>query len=160
MFAVFLFGHDLNLGPKAFDFALHQEEFGPKLMPMNTTQVPLVPCTEQHYNFTPSLKSAFHKLNMSMGLCPPLDHEFKVKGKLTSDIFDRLRVVVTRCNTTADPLCANDSSFAAMEAGRFQIIVPFVHTNVNPGSENYREFYLTDTSSFSFSSTLGVCATA
>ena len=46
MFAIFLFGYDLNVSPRAFDFYLYEELFGAKLMPLNSTQVPLVPCTE------------------------------------------------------------------------------------------------------------------
>ena len=56
-----------------------------------------------------------------------------VKGKMTSDVFSRLRVVVQRCNNTIDPLCVNDTVFAEMEAGRFQIVMPFVDSNINAG---------------------------
>ena len=69
---------------------------------------------------------------------------------------------MNRCNWAIDPTCVNDTIFAGIEAliGKFVVSLPIVHTNINPSSENYREYYLTDQNFFTFSSQLGVMAFA
>lgn len=86
----------------------------------------------------------YSKLQLKVGLCPPLGHEFKLKGKLTSDLFAGLQILVKRCNSTIDPTCAPDAYFSAVEAsvGQFPLLPIFVNTEINPNSQDYKAFAL------------------
>ena len=83
---------------------------------------------------------------MNTALCPPLGQDFTVEGKVSGDIFKVFRVLVDRCNPATDLTCMSDAAFAATEAaaGMFNLVIPIVNTNVNPGSSVYKEYYLGD----------------
>ena len=51
----------------------------------------------------------------------------------------------------------NDATFAAVEAsaGMFNLVVPLINTNINPGNADYKEFYINDRNMIVFSSQLG-----
>jgi hypothetical protein len=89
------------------------------------------------------MKVQYTKLKVWQGLCPPLGYEFTVVGKVSSDTYMDFRIDINRCNTT-DPTCASDAYATAVETamGSFQMVVAFVNTNINPGSSNYRQFYI------------------
>jgi hypothetical protein len=57
---------------------------------------------------------------------------------------------ISRCNSTTDASCASDAVFGATEAamGSFTLVLAIVNTNINPGSEDYRQFYLEDRNIF------------
>ena len=100
---------------------------------------------------------------MSGAKCPPLNHEFTVNGKMTGKGFKNFNIVVERCNTTTDPTCASDAMFTMIEAqvgGKFQLLMPIIHTNINIGQEQYRNLYLEEKNALTFSSQLGVVALA
>ena len=61
MFGLMLYGFDLGATPKLFDFTLNQETYAAGLVHLNTTEVQLVPCTEEHLAFTSELKFVYHK---------------------------------------------------------------------------------------------------
>jgi hypothetical protein len=69
-------------------------------------------------------------------------------------------VIVSRCNNTIDPTCANDSYYAAVENAfsTFRLNVPFINTLINPGDQDYRSYYLDDSNGFVFTSKLGSTA--
>lgn len=131
MFGVFVYGIDLNTPVyRLFDITLHQQFYSTGHVLINDTTVPLVQCTEEHFKFDDQLKEMYGKLKLNIGLCPPLGYEFKLRGKLTSDIFASLQVLVKRCNSTTDPTCAPDAYFSAVEAtiGQFPLFPIFVNT--------------------------------
>lgn len=134
MFGINLFGFDLTSPLKMFDIKLYQESYSPIFNLINRTDVPLVPCSLSHFSFNDKIMKSFFDLNMSKGLCPLLDYNFKVKGKVTSDIFSQIRVTVSRCNSTLDPYCMNDTQFGAIEAfvKQFTLVVPLITTYINP----------------------------
>ena len=71
---------------------------------------------------------------MSKLLCPPLNQEFKMMGKKTSDTFARFRVSVEHCNKTIDPACVNTSEFNSISGSvtEFSLAIPFINTKINP----------------------------
>ena len=95
---------------------------------------------------------------MSGALCPPLGHTFTVEGKISDSLYKQFKILVNRCNTTADPSCMNDTIFAGVEAalGQFVFVVPLINTNINSESSTYKEFYIADQNYFRFSSQLGI----
>jgi hypothetical protein len=67
---------------------------------------------------------------------------------------------MTRCNSTVDPTCANDTIFSMVEAavigGRFRLVLPTITTNLNPASQNYKNYFIDDTNIFSVTSQMGI----
>lgn len=114
MFGVLIFGFDLTTPFKLFDINLYQEYYNPVFSLINRTEVPLEPCSSSHFNFSDKIRASYAELNMSRGLCPPLNYVFETRGKITSDIFSQFRLSVKRCNSSLDPNCANDSQFASI----------------------------------------------
>ena len=72
-------------------------------------------------------------------LCPQLGYTFRLQGKPSSIQFKMLNINVSRCNSTLDFTCVNDTVYAGLEAtvGRFVMAVPYINRNINPGSDNY-----------------------
>ena len=73
---------------------------------------------------------------MSKGLCPPLDYEFNLRGKFSSQIYNSIEIIITRCNATLNSSCMTDADFAAYEAahGQFVIMMPIIQKYVNAGN--------------------------
>lgn len=70
-------------------------------------------CTNAHFNFDDSLSSLSERLPLGYGLCPPIDYKFSIKGKISSEWYNHLKVNISRCNATEDTTCAPDAVFAA-----------------------------------------------
>lgn len=87
MFGIGLFELDITSPIKAFSISLWQESFTPVYNLINRTEIPLLPCTEDHFNFNDDIRSSFHVLNLSKSLCPPLGHKFEVNGKISSSLY-------------------------------------------------------------------------
>ena len=98
---------------------------------------------------------------LSAGLCPPVGQVLNLQGKASSAQLSALRLDVTRCNSTLDPLCVNDTVFAAYEASvkTFNLIPMYINTNINPRSQNYKQYFLEDQNLFYFNTQLGVRTT-
>ena len=82
MFAVSIEDIDLN-DPNLtyFNLTLEQKHYNNGNL-MNSTSLPMVPCTEAHWNMSMKILRAFQ---VSSGWrCPPLDHVFTVGGKKIS----------------------------------------------------------------------------
>jgi len=99
----------------------------------------------------------YSKLGFDKFLCPPVGQQFHLTGKFISNIYSQISVVISRCNSTLDATCANDTYFTAIEnqLTSFRLNVPFINTLINPGNQQYRSYYLDDSNGFSFSSQLG-----
>lgn len=159
MFAITLFGFDLsNTTYKLFNITLWQSFYGPGYSFLNETMIPLTPCTPEHLDFGDNVKSVFYKFNMTKSLCPPLNFEFQVGGKPISDISSVLTILVSRCNGSVDPGCVSSSELNSIEAkvNKFTLIVPVINVQLNPGSENYKSYYLEDRNYFQFDSSMGM----
>ncbi len=82
MFSVNLFSFNLTSSNRLFDITLNQDYYSPIKNFINTTFIPLVPCTIQHYNFSEEIVKNFHRFNLSGSLCPPLGHSFDLRGRM------------------------------------------------------------------------------
>ena len=159
MFAVMIQGFNLSGGggfPKLFDVTLDQVHFV-NGMPANSTRLTLQQCTQAHFDFNSDLSTISQRIPIHEGLCPPIGSVLNLKGKLSSSDARFMNLTVARCNSTIDPTCANDTMLATIESlmGRFVFLIPFINTNINPGSQQYRKYYWEDQNAFYFSSTLG-----
>ena len=75
-------------------------------------------------------------------------------------MYKLMRLQINRCNSSIDPTCVNDSTFAGIEAtvGRFVMVVATLQTNLNPSSQQYKEPFISDQQYFTFNSQLGANA--
>ena len=110
----------------------------------NRTQFTLEQCTEAHLSFNEKLRTETQKLPLSNAFCAPIGAVLKLQGKIASPLFSYLKLNITRCNSTVDPTCANNTIFSAIEAavGSFMAGPFFINMNVNPGNQNYKEYYI------------------
>ena len=136
MFAFLINGFNLTSVPKLFDLTLLQQTYSAGYVHVNTTQIPLVQCTEQHFAYSEELRIRYQRTGLSSALCPQLGTQLSVQGSASDDIYKLLRLNINRCNSTIDPTCVNDSTFAGIEAtvGRFAIAVVALQMNLNPSS--------------------------
>ena len=111
MFGIMIKNIDLNAESKLFDIALTQEIYSSGNVLLNSTDVPLVQCTSEHFAFNEDLNQIQNKIPINLGLCPQIGQEVVVKGKYSSDLFAQLRVSVSRCNSSSglNKTCANQS---------------------------------------------------
>lgn len=95
---------------------------------------------------------------MSYGFCPNLDETLTVEGQVTSSSYKRLVFLINRCNSTADPTCANDTVFLAHQAAvsQFELVMAVIKPVINAGNQHYKEFIIEQKHLFYFDSTLGV----
>lgn len=145
MFGILVFGVNLNnASMKVFDVKMYQEEYTPLLQMVNSTEVPLVACTEQHLNFNSEVKSQYTPLYFYQKLCPAIGQQTTLKGKVTSDVFKRFKVTISRCNNTVDPTCISDAMFNSMEAAmnQWMVGIPIINYLLNPSQEEYKDFYI------------------
>ena len=129
---------------------------------VNKTAVPMEQCTSEHFNFGSDLTSALNRLEFSSMLCPQIGQTYSIQGKPSSAVANFLSVVIRRCDPATDLFCANDTIYnmAELGVGRFVMAIPFVNVQVNPGSQEYKIFYLEDQNIFYFNSQLGTLAFA
>jgi hypothetical protein len=75
MFAVALSGYSLT-DPSVtyFDISLYQNYFSPLYNIINSTRVPLVACTPDHFAFNSDILSLYYKFNLKHSLCPPIGY--------------------------------------------------------------------------------------
>lgn len=140
MFAIYIFGLNITIPTnRPFDIKMYAEEFVPLFQMTNQTEVPLVQCTSDHLNFNEIIKNYYGPFDFASHLCPVLNQQGVVKGKVTSSIFKQLKITVARCNT-ADPTCMSDVDYAALEAsnGPFTIAIPVINTLINPTEQVYK----------------------
>ena len=157
MFGFFVFGLNISsTTARPFDFKLIQEEYTPLLQLINSTEYPLVQCTPDHLAFTEKIKSYYTPFMFDAHLCPQLNQQIEVKGKVTSSLYSQLKITVTRCST-ADPTCMSNAAFSTLETTmkKFTFAFPIFNTMLNPDQEEYKTFFVEDRNRFSFSSSLG-----
>jgi hypothetical protein len=72
-------------------------------------------CTVEHFAFNDQLRAQFVELGIEEWLCPPLDYQMKLKGRLSSAVSKRLEVVVRRCDPDNNDNCAGDANVSTLE---------------------------------------------
>ena len=145
MFALYIYGMNLTAVPKLFDINVEFKVI--KLIQItyqngiftNSTPLIMEPCTVDHFNASSDVQqlgARFANL-LSSSLCPQPGQTFTLQGVATSEVFKILNLNITRCNSTIDPTCLNDTMYAGIEAtvGKFLAYVSFLSTNINPGSQ-------------------------
>lgn len=135
-----------------FDISLTQNYFGPLLTPINSTIIPLEQCTMAHFDFNPNIIDYFERFTIGWALCPPIGTNLAVQGRVTSNIFSRFMVSVSKCNSTLNLKCAPAAMMTAIqqEMGFFQLGMPMVTLLINPGDQDYVKYYVEDSNVFYF----------
>ena len=160
MFGVAIQFLDMNIPNLTyFDFELRQNFRSPGFVDINSTVVPLVQCTEAHWDFSETIKTAFRQFYGERWLCPPLGYEFTVGGKVISEVSSDFTIAVKKC--TSSSTCINDTTLAAVEAslGQFRLAIPVASTIVNAANKEYHLSFFEDRNMYSFSTTRGLEAT-
>ena len=123
-----------------------------------SNSIVLQQCTIDDMNFNDALSQLSGKFPVQDGLCPQRDQQLTVAGTFSSDTYSTLKVQVTRCNSTTDTTCADDATFATQAAtyGSFQLILAVIHANINPGSQDYKTYYIDTQKTLVFDTNLGV----
>lgn len=146
IFALSINGMNLSATDlKYFDIKLQLNQFAPILQLVNSQDIPLTPCTYNHFNFNQELEQTYATLNGSNLLCPPLNYSLSIQGKVTSDVFRRFTVSISKCNTTANTNCATSQQVQALQdkLGYFGLGVVMINTQLNPTlSKGYQQYYL------------------
>lgn len=111
------------------------------------TDIPLVPCTAAHFNFSTDILQQYYQYNVgTVGWrCPPLGSELNVGGTLVSTNFKYFSIVVKKCDSSIYSNCAPDSIVASKMAntGAFTAVVVIIDTQINPSyTNNYRGYYI------------------
>jgi hypothetical protein len=158
MFAVTIWGVNLTESYKYFDVDIVQETYKGINNRVSSNTIKMVPCTPEHFSFGEELAKTYDNFNLSGSLCPPLGQQLHVRGKWESPIFEYFKIVISRCNSTLDPSCVDNSTFALIEEAyqQFFVLLPLINTFINPGSEKYKSNYLDSRNYFFFSSSQGV----
>ena len=156
MFGFWIKGLDLNANTsRLFDVVLTEQK---GFRSRNTTDIVLQQCTLTDMNFNDALSQLSGRFPIQNGLCPQRNQRMTVAGSFSSDVYTTLKVELTRCNSTADVTCANDATFATEAAlfGSFQLIFAVIHANINPGSQDYKTYFIDMQKTLVFDTSLGV----
>ena len=135
MFAILPWNFELvNATTDVFRVLLLQDSYSPVLNLVNQSHIAMVPCTKEHFRFTTETENIYNLYNMSTALCPPLNYEFNIQGKLTSNVYNEISINIARCDPAFDPQCMTDADFTTLEqnTNEFLFTVIMVNTYVNP----------------------------
>ena len=94
---------------KYFNVTLTQNHYGPLLTGNNLTNIPLVPCTPDHFSYSPEFLNSYYKFQLSNNLCPPLNYDLTVGGRAISELYSTANIIIQHCNSSIDPTCAADA---------------------------------------------------
>ena len=149
MFAISFYGHNYSDINNAFSVTLEEENYTTGYTLSNYTSINMVQCTPEHFNFNEEILELYTTINLKEAYCPPLNHELVVRGKMSSAIFQQFRVVISRCSSSSNPSCLNNSQFSTnYPGGHFIVDVPIIQYNINAGSQLYKEIYVEDENYF------------
>lgn len=111
MFGVMINQLDLNASPRLFDVNITQEFYSTGYTLINSTSIPMVQCTSQHFAFNQDLININSRFPTTSALCPQLGQDLTVKGKFSSTLFAQLKLTISRCTGTnyRNQTCANNS---------------------------------------------------
>ena len=92
MFVTGIHGMDLNIdgSKKYFDVVLNQFSFGPNLSNRTVKNIPLQPCSLKHISFNEEIVESFEMNNYTFSLCPPIDEDFNIGGKIVAQSYQYL----------------------------------------------------------------------
>ena len=74
IFAVMIRNVNLSANVRMFDVRLIEDRIVEAHTYTNETEVPLVPCSDEHFSFGGKLLYSFHRKLFSAALCPPIGH--------------------------------------------------------------------------------------
>jgi hypothetical protein len=115
MFGIFIFGLNLtNTTARWFDISLTQDYYSPVLNVINSTNIPLSPCTDSHFSMDPNILNSFKQHSNSSWLCPPKNAIINLQGKISTDIYSVLTLTISKCNTTLHANCVPNAKIAAI----------------------------------------------
>ena len=108
--------------------------------------IDMVPCTEQHFAMTDTLQGNFNTTESWRRLCPPLDSNFDIFGKLTSNVSKYVEIRVNKCNSSLNSTrtCVNQSQIDNLYSifGDISVGLFYVNPLINPGNTEYLDYYL------------------
>ena len=110
MFALILEAVDIN-DPNItyFDFEMvHTITTQPTYQSVQTN-IPLIPCTEDHFDFSDSTRLGFSKFAGSRWLCPPMNNSVSIEGRRYGPSHQYFSINIKKCNSTSNPNCATDA---------------------------------------------------
>lgn len=67
-------------------------------------------CTQDHFAFNDQLSQQFIDLDMGEWLCPPLNYQMKLKGRVSSSVSKKLEIAVIRCDDVTNSNCVGDAN--------------------------------------------------
>ncbi len=96
--------------------------------------VNFVPCTIDHFSYNDEILFAYRTLNLSNYWCPPLNQSVLIEGRQSSLLYSFFTLLITKCNTEANPNCVNDETFNKTFEDKDLLIkfsVAYINTIVN-----------------------------
>ena len=95
-------------------------------------------------------------MGISNRLCMPLNSSFDLYGKLSLSVVSSIAIRINRCNNTSNATrpCANSSvldTFLSPELGVYTLSIYAVNPIINPGSTDYLDWEVDDSTSLTFS---------
>jgi hypothetical protein len=93
---------DLTSGPRYFDVTvgIMQEQYGNIV---NYTNIPMVQCTDAHWNMLPGIVNESQLLGYSKWLCPQIGQGLPLQGNFYSPNTYLTLIKVLPCNNSTDP---------------------------------------------------------
>ncbi len=95
MFAVGIFGFNLN-DPNTtyFNISMRQNYLSPLFQTISSTEIPLLPCSIDHFSATKETVSLYNTLDLSQFLCPPFNFPFVVGGRVASPVYTQFSIYI------------------------------------------------------------------
>ena len=98
-------------------------------------------------------------------LCPPLNYTYEISGKFASGIMRGLSVGILPCNSSSNTSrqCANDTfidDLITLAGGQLYAHLIYINPLINPGSDNYLSYYVSDLNYIAFSKQNGAFSNA
>ena len=113
MFGVEIWHYDLNSNPRYFDVNMVHGHLDTGHHTNSSLNIPLEPCTRDHWSEYPSILEGYNRLNMSYWLCMPKNVQYEISGKYSSILSKTLEISISKCT--------NSSNFATPCAPEAQI---------------------------------------
>jgi hypothetical protein len=153
--------HDLNSPTQRFfDVVMRHAEYATGEYNLNTTvEIPLEPCTLEHWNQYPKIQERYTRLKINSWLCMPINTEMEILGKYSSATSKAVEIQVRKCSNSsgfAVP-CATPTEIDQLFANEtnFYFTIYFINPLINADSENFLSYYLEDSNYIIFSATGG-----
>ena len=160
MFGVELWHFDLNAEKRYFNVKMiHAYLDTGEYNDEKTISVPLEPCKKQHWKQYPAVQQAYDRLAVSTWLCVPLDQEYDIQGKYSSEVSKSIEVSISKCTNSSDYAtpCATETQIEELfsRETRFYYTIYFINPLINADSQDHLSYYLEDSNYIIFSKHAG-----